>query len=341
MTIVFAFGVCLAVIAAVVVGALIMVTISPRSRPEEKDIFGFAALKATPEAILPPLHRYTARDGEQLAYRFYDSTVDQVLIFVHGSSYHGSSYHDLASSVSSSGAAKVVLPNLRGHFQSGRHRGDVQYIGQLEDDIADLIAELRSQDITGPIVLGGHSSGGGFVMRFAGGRNASLVSQFLMLSPVIPTSSTLRAGSAGGWAQVSMLRLSGLLVMNAFGIRGFNALPVIEFNKPAQFLDGTETLSYSYRLNASYHPRNNYSADMRHLANKATILIGENDEAVGAHRLQTLISRKSPTTRCEILPDVNHFAIFTSGAVHKILIEWLAQCGETRLTKDSTVANKA
>ena len=33
---------------------------------------------------------------------------------MHGSSYHGGGYNDLAAFVSASGAAKVVLPNLRG-----------------------------------------------------------------------------------------------------------------------------------------------------------------------------------------------------------------------------------
>ena len=46
-------------------------------------------------------------------------------------------------------------------------------------------------------------------------------------------------------------------------IRGFNVLPIVEFNKPSKYWDGTETLSYSYRLNASYHPRYRYADDVR------------------------------------------------------------------------------
>jgi non-heme chloroperoxidase len=329
LAIVLTVAVFFAVIVSIVSIAVAMVATSTRSAPEDNDVFGFAALQLTPASDLPPLFRYPARDGEQLAYRFYDSTANQILIFVHGSSYHGSSYHALASAVSSSGAAKVILPNLRGHFQSGRHRGDVEYVGQLEDDIADVIAELRRQDFNGPIVLGGHSSGGGFVIRFAGGTHAHLVSRFLTLSPVIPTSSTLREGTAGGWAQLHMRRLIGLIVLNAFGIRGFNALPVIEFNKPLRFWDGTETLSYSYRLNASYHPRTRYIADVRKLANRAATFIGEHDEAIDAHRLQRLFNRESPSTLFRILSDTDHFGIFTNAAAHKMLVEWLAQEAQT------------
>lgn len=313
-----------------------MATDSPRRISEEKYFFGFSSLQPVPQTDLPPLLRYAARDGEQLAWRFYDSSADQILIFIHGSSYHGSAYHALACAVSASGTAKVVLPNLRGHYQSGRHRGDIEYVGQFEDDIADLIAELRRQGNQGRIVLGGHSSGGGFVIRFAGGTHARLVSRFLMSSPVIPTSPTLREGSAGGWAQVHTRRLIALVILNLFSIRGFNALPVICFNKPSQFWDGTETLSYSYRLNMSYHPRNRYTLDLRRLADKAFVLIGDHDEAVDAQRLQKIFGRECPESRFQIIPDINHFGIFTSTSVHAMLVDWLAQDTETHRADNSS-----
>ncbi|WP_052391918.1 alpha/beta hydrolase [Paraburkholderia bannensis] len=304
---------------------IVMIATSPRRKAQSKDVFGFKSLQPTPDTDLPPLLRYPARDGEQLAWRFYDSSADQIMIFVHGSSYHGRSYHALASVISASGAAKVVLPNMRGHFQSGRHRGDVEYIGQFEDDIADLITELRRQGYNGRIVLGGHSSGGGFVIRFAGGPHARLVSRFLLSSPVIPTSRTLRDGSASGWAQLHMRRLIALVILNIFGIRGFNALPVIDFNKPVQLWDGTETLSYSYRLNTSYHPRSRYARDLRKLADKAFVFAGEHDEAVDAQRLKELFQRECPASPFQIVQDMNHLGIFTSAPVHNMLIEWLAQ----------------
>ncbi|MCP3728766.1 lysophospholipase, partial [Paraburkholderia sp. CNPSo 3272] len=277
MTILLVLGIALAVFVLIVGVAIVLVASASPPAPKEKDVFGFASLHSVPDSDLPSLCRYPARDGEQLAFRFYASSANPILIFVHGSSYHGRSYHALASAVSQAGAAKVILPNLRGHYQSGRHRGDVEYIGQLEDDIADLIAELRKQGHGGPVVLGGHSSGGGFVTRFAGGTHAHLVSRFLLSSPVIPTSRTLREGAGGGWAQLHARRLIGLIILNALGIRGLNALPVIDFNKPIRYRDGTETLSYSYRLSTSYHPRNRYISDLRKLAGNAMIVIGEHD----------------------------------------------------------------
>src|SRR5271167_991456 len=103
---------------------------SPSPKIENpRDIFGFSLLIPSAEHTeVPDLKRYAARDGAKLAYRHYDSSSERILIFVHGSSYHGAGYNALATAISASGAAKVILPNLRGHCQSGRRRGDVDYI---------------------------------------------------------------------------------------------------------------------------------------------------------------------------------------------------------------------
>jgi non-heme chloroperoxidase len=304
--------------------ALALTGSTPPKAGKLGDIFGFATVRARgTDDDLPELMRYPARDGEALAYRFYDSAGERILIFIHGSSYHGAGYHALASAISASGSAKVVLPNLRGHFQSGRHRGDVEYIGQLEDDVIDLITYLRRDGLTGPIVLGGHSSGGGFVIRFAGGAYGTFVSNYLILSPIIPTSPAVRQGNAGGWANFHFRRLFGLLFLNAFHIRGFNALPIVEFNKPPEYWDGTETLSYSYRLNTSYHPRYRYAADLRALHDKALILVGSEDESVDPSELRALAETHAPRSQFAVLQKVSHFGIFTDAVAFDTMIAWL------------------
>ena len=303
--------------------ALTVVMSAPPPVGEPRDMFGFAALKGAPAEERPPLKRYTARDGEELAYRVYNSPAERVLIFIHGSSYHGGGYHALASAISQSGAAKVVLPNLRGHYLSGRRRGDVDYIGQYEDDIVDLIAMLRGQGYRGPITLGGHSSGGGLPIQFAGGSHGSDVSSYLLLSPIIPTSPAVRRGNAGGWASLHIRRLYGLVFLNAIGLHGLDALPIIAFNKPAQYWDGTETLSYSYRLNASYHPRYRYANDLRALGDKALVLVGSQDESVDGDALRAVLAESAPRAQVKILPGVNHFGVFGDATALNAMIEWL------------------
>jgi len=305
--------------------ALVLIASRPPAIASPRDVFGFAALKAgDPPADLPNLQRYAAKDGEEPACRHYASSSDRILIFIHGSSYHGGGYNALAQAIAQSGTAKVILPNLRGHYQSGRRRGDIDYIGQFEDDIADLIHHLRSQGLQGPITLGGHSSGGGLAIRFAGGAYAGLVSNYLLLSPIIPKSPAVRDGTAGGWSSLHMRRISGLLLLNAPGIHGFDGLSVIQFNKPPVFWDGTETLSYSWRLNASYHPRYRYDKDIQALAAKALVLVGADDEANDPAALRALFESHAPGSPCSIVPDVNHFAIFSDPGVLERIRRWLA-----------------
>lgn len=304
---------------------LVLVATPEPPIPAPRDVFDFASVRKSPtESDRPSLQRYPARDGEELAYRIYASASDRILIFIHGSSYHGGGYHALASALSLGGVAKVVLPNLRGHFQSGRRRGDVDYIGQLEDDLDDLIKFLRSSErLDGPITLGGHSSGGGLAIRFAGSPHAGEVSSYLLLAPIIPLSNAIRHGDAGGWAVLHWRRLYGLLALNAVRIRGFNGLPIVAFNKPAKYWDGTETLSYSYRLNVSCHPRTNYHANIRALAAQTLVLIGADDEAIDPEALRALFAADAPRVQMRIMPETSHFGIFSDLAALDVAATWM------------------
>lgn len=309
----------LAIFGSVYFVAAICLVLSPTQKiTSPKNVFGFSSSNQSP-TDLPQLERYIARDGAQLVYRFYDSVSEKLLVFIHGSSYHSSAYHELASALSSAGAAKIYMPNLRGHYMSGTRRGDVDYIGQLEDDIADLIIVARGRGQNGTVYVGGHSSGGGLAIRFAGGKHGNIASGYVLLSPVIPLAPSVRGGDAGGWASLNKTRLYGLLALNAIGIDGFNGLPIIEFNKPEQFWDGTETLSYSYRLNESYHPRFDYSADIRAMGNNVLVVVGEDDEAVDSAELKVLFTHSAPMAQVVILPNVNHFGIFSESSSYSAI----------------------
>jgi alpha-beta hydrolase superfamily lysophospholipase len=304
--------------------ALALVASAPPPAPPARDVFGFAGLAGREPPELPPLRRYPAADGGELAYHLYDADSERLLVFVHGSSYHGGGYHALGRELSRSGAARVATPNLRGHHQSGRRRGDVDYIGQLEDDLRDLIAALRRDGHMGEIALGGHSSGGGLAIRFAGGQHAELVSRYLLLAPVIPTSPAMRGGDAGGWSRLHGRRLLGLLVLNAFGIHGFDGLPIIAFNKPSRYWDGTETLAYSYRLNLSYHPRHDYRADIRAMGERPLLLlVGDEDQAVDGQGLRALFARDDASATIEVLPGTDHFGVFREPAALARIADWL------------------
>jgi len=292
--------------------------------PEGRDVFGFASdtgIRAQTGPV-PAIDRYLARDGEQLAFQFYDSTAEVILVFVHGSSYHGAAYHTLARALSDAGVAKVYLPNMRGHHLSGQRRGDVDYIGQLEDDLADLVAYIRGRGQRGSLVLGGHSSGGGLAIRVAGGKYGDMAAAYLLLSPVIPLAPTTRGGDAGGWAHLHRSRLFGLLMLNAVGITGLNGLPIIQFNKPEAFRDGTETLGYSYRLNVSFHPRYDYAADIKAVGDRFLLLAGDDDQANDPVAYEDIFPQTGAEPRVIRLPGIDHLGIFSAPSALSAVQNW-------------------
>lgn len=318
--------VAIAILSAVIVVALLLVMTPMESLKTVDDVFGFENMEEkSPGAVSLPtsIHRYVSRDGEKLAYRVYPSTSARILLFVHGSSYHSAAYHDLAKSISEAGLAKVYMPNLRGHYLSGARRGDIDHMGQLETDLADLIAHARSKGDKGEVIVGGHSSGGGLAIRFAGGEHSALASGYWLLSPVIPGAPSVRDGDAGGWAIVNTGRLTGLLILNAFGFTGLNGLPVIQFNKPAVFRDGTETLLYSFRLNQSYHPRYNFDQDIQAMGDRVEVFIGEQDEAVDPEALKIVFANAGSKANVHVFPNVNHFGIFDSQAARQSIVDTL------------------
>jgi hypothetical protein len=96
---------------------------------------------------LPPLNLYTARDGTSLAFREYRvsnssrSSEKQVAVLIHGSAADGLSMHVLAKGLADEGDT-VFVPDLRGHG-ANQPRGDVRYLGQLDDDLADFVRQMR------------------------------------------------------------------------------------------------------------------------------------------------------------------------------------------------------
>jgi non-heme chloroperoxidase len=118
-------------------------------------------------------------------------------------------------------------------------------------------------------------------------------------------------------------RLYGLIALNMLGIHGCDGLPIVEFNKPEQYWDRTETLAYSYRLNVSYHPRVRYDGDLRALDGKSLILVGANDEAIDAEALRLLFAARAPRARVTVLPGINHLGLFSDSTTLDQTTAWL------------------
>jgi pimeloyl-ACP methyl ester carboxylesterase len=171
---------------------------TPVSQPPELVSISKTA-RAVDRSTMPGLQRFHGSDGTELAYRHYPArgqATGQIAIVVHGSSGSSVAIHALSDAIAARGV-DTYAPDIRGHGGSGT-RGDVAYLGQLEDDMADFVAEIRKTNPTAPITLLGHSAGGGFALRIAGSPIQNLFVRTVLLAPYLGHDApTNRPDSAG------------------------------------------------------------------------------------------------------------------------------------------------
>jgi non-heme chloroperoxidase len=248
------------------------------------------------------------RDGFDLQIRDYPNDQGPLVVLVHGSGWHGMQYLGLASELQKN--AHVVVPDLRGHGPKPGRRGDVDYIGQYDDDLADLIKAKAKPGQK--IVMLGHSSGGGMVIRMAGGKHGALLDGAVLLAPFVQHDAVTTRENAGGWAHTLIRRIIGLTMLNAAKITALNHLQVVQFRFPTFVLDGplghTATTAYSYRLITGFSPHRDYLGDIAALPS-FLLVSGEQDEAFFADKYQPMMSDVTDKGRYRLIPDIGHLAV--------------------------------
>ena len=157
----------LALVGAAAIAIVLMLASPVRPPPPLASIH--AGATQIDETGAPDLSRFQARDGTWLAYRLYpapNGARDRIAILAHGSSASSIEMNAVAKALAGAGVTAVAL-DIRGHGASGT-RGDIAYPGQLDDDLGDLIAQLRKAYPAARFSLIGHSAGAGFALRVAG-----------------------------------------------------------------------------------------------------------------------------------------------------------------------------
>ncbi|MFY3383687.1 alpha/beta hydrolase [Paracidovorax sp. MALMAid1276] len=263
---------------------------------------------------VPRVQRYTARDGTSLAWLHYPRAPGtgasgaplRRVVLVHGSSSRARSLHVLARALAAQGHAVAAL-DMRGHGDSGT-RGQLAYIGQLEDDVEDF---LNAVPHAGPQTLMGFSAGGGFTLRFAGSNRQARFDHYVLLSPFLHQDAPTARPDAGGWASVGIPRLVALTLLNRAGISQWNHLPVLRFALDPAARAGL-TPSYSYTLAMNFRPHEDYAADIRNARGSLRIVAGQDDELFHADRYAALFADAGNPAPVTLVPGADHMGLTLS-----------------------------
>ena len=295
----------LAVVIIFVVIIGVMIAIPPlKSLPKLEAIA--APFRSVDFSKVPDLHYYTARDGSRLAYREYlKQGAKQTVVLVHGSSGSGISMHPLAEYLQKQGMTVYAL-DIRGHGDSGR-KGDIDYIGQLEDDMEDFVNQVLKQH---EATLVGFSLGGGFVLRFAASTRQKLFSRYVLLSPYVGYDSPTVKPNGGGWAVTSYTRIIGISLLGPVGQKMFGHLPVITYAVDPETAK-YQVAQYSFDLLMNLSPHSNYKADIASVRQPLMVLVGEKDELFNPYAFEPLFTGSRPGTKVIVVPDVGHITLTT------------------------------
>ncbi len=253
----------------------------------------------------PTAQRFVARDGVALFYREYPvADASQVAVLLHGSIHDSRTMHSVGALLAMQGVAAYAL-DVRGHGGSGR-RGDIDYVGQLEDDLVDLVARIRAQHPKARLALVGHSAGGGFTLRFAGSAHGHLFDRYVSVAPFLHHSGEMVRKEAVEWAVACVPRFTALCYLHAAGVRWLQRLPVLLCAVPP----GRDcTADYSFRLALNFRPNLDWVGDVRAIQAKTAVLIGEADELFNADAYTRLFAGLNEQVRVQVLQAVDHTSI--------------------------------
>jgi alpha-beta hydrolase superfamily lysophospholipase len=255
---------------------------------------------------LPAPSQFTARDGTRLSFRAYPpagGTARGSVVLVHGSSASSSSMHVMAKAFAAAGYATYAL-DIRGHGGSGT-KGHIDYAGQLEDDMQDFTGAVH---LAVPSTLVGFSSGGGFVLRFAGSSRQKLFSNYLLLSPFISQDAATSRPNSGGWVSVGVPRIIAISALNGFGVHAFDDLPVTRFALTGE-AKNLLTPEYSFALAQNFRPEADYQANIRAVGQPFRVIVGQDDEVFHADKFADVFKSAGKDVPVTILPGISHISL--------------------------------
>ncbi len=241
---------------------------------------------------------FITRDGTKLFTNRFNQESGLTIVLLHGILASSYTYNKMAGLLREATHAEVVALDLRGHGQSAGRPGDVDYINQYADDVADLIKDIQKRKPGGKIILAGHSMGGGIALTYALRKGSPEVNGYLLFAPNLGYSSPTVPKKAienknadvtdEPFMKIHLSRILGLIMLNWVGIQRYNDLFTLFFNLPDEF----PLKKYSFRSAASMAPED-YKAGLQAVDKPLLVIVGSSDEAFVAQEFKPTVMNNS------------------------------------------------
>lgn len=250
---------------------------------------------------------FEAKDGEKIYARHFQAESNTTILLLHGVLSNSYLYNKMAGLLREATGAEVYALDIRGHGQSGGRPGDVDYIGQYEDDLGDVAIHIKQEKPGQKIIIAGHSMGGGISLRYAMRKDLPEVDAYLLFAPTLghntPTMKASSAGSGEEFLKLHIPRIIGLDMLNSVGNHEYDSLNVLFFNLP----ENSPVTKYSYRSNASNAPAD-YKEGLKAVTKPLLIIVGSEDETMEASAFQPAVENYS-TGQLLIVEGASHNGI--------------------------------
>jgi non-heme chloroperoxidase len=260
---------------------------------------------------LPIPEKIQARQGTPIAYRVWREKPPSadpalVVIAIHGSSSQSASIHPLGKALSAQGIP-VYAPDIRGHGDTGT-RGDIDYAGQLDDDLADFTAAVHARHPGARLVLLGFSSGGGFALHADATTIGKMFTRAVLLSPMLgPYAPTYKTDAK--YARPFIPRIIAILLLDRIGIHAFDHLTTLLLAidpARADILVG----HYSWLLMRAFGT-SDYAADVQNAQSPLAVVVGAKDELFSAEKFAPTLDAVKPGIPVTVVPGLTHTELTT------------------------------
>lgn len=289
----------------------------------------FTRLSAMNASGLPDHATITAADGCKLAFRHYTCHDDArtVVVLIHGAAGYGGQLHALASGIAADRQAQVYTLDMRGHGLSGGKSGHaVLHPEQMCEDIAGFMRFLERKTPRARIILGGHSAGGGLVLRFCRSPAGRRLSGCIFLAPYLGLGSPTIRPLFGGWVKVRVNRLRALTLANALGIGRFNDTTVVSFDLTACLNRQSYAPDWSFNTVLAMGP-GLWAPQAKSIDGDQAVLAiaGDRDECFYADAYGEAFRTIAPQAELRIVENSGHWDVLVDPKVVAITTEWLSR----------------